>query len=102
MKTLRKITAILLSAACAAAFCSCAQQYPAASDFSANEIENSYNNTLSGARMGYHNNTLYCPKYTNGSSFNGVYAVNNDGVEEIVEGNAPNRPRKCDGFFLPT
>ncbi|MCQ4023227.1 MULTISPECIES: DUF5050 domain-containing protein [unclassified Ruminococcus] len=100
MKLYKKIILVLSVTICAVAFCSCAQQYPTASDFSAKEIENSYNNTLSGARMGYHNNTLYCPKYTNGGSFKGVYAVNNDGVEEIVECDDNILDWTCNPYFF--
>lgn len=91
---------LLLSLCCALCLCSCGQKsYPMAESFNSPQIENSFNNNLAGARMGYKNNTLYCPKYYNEILFKGVYAVNSNGCEIVVEGDKTPTDLSCNPFF---
>lgn len=86
MGNYKQIIITLLMVALPLGLCSCSEKYSIANYYNYTEIDNAYNNTLVGARMGYYNNTLYCSKYKDSSWFQGVYAINNDGSKIIVEG----------------
>lgn len=74
--------------------------YPIASDFSCASIENSYNNNLSGARMIFANNTLYCTYYVAEVWFKGVYAIDSSGSTALIPGGKTISDISCNPFLF--
>lgn len=85
---MKKYIVLLLSILCILlSLSSCnSQKYSVADKFDYSQIDNSFNNTLSGTNLAYLDNTLYCIYYINNYQLEGIYSIDNSGCYKLIDG----------------